>query len=153
MATRYGAAMSPAAVSSTHSLGVYSQHSNYSSATAGMATMTMPRPEYGNGMRLRLNNTNSPQTQNSGLPPVNGGGGHGHPGHPGNGQQMPRQTSASRRPDKKDTKEVAWVHWRALKDFLATWIDKGMCARREDTFTHTQNLRPPAQAHEKSSPG
>jgi len=102
--------------------------------------MSMPRPGY---QHMRV--ANSPQQQTSGLPQPQqmNGGGHQHQGHPahsahqghaqhqghGGQMQMPRQTSAARRPEKKDTKEVAWVHWRALKDFLASWIDKGVsCA-------------------------
>jgi hypothetical protein len=41
-----------------------------------------------------------------------------------NGAQ--RQLSESRsRPDKKDSKETAYTHWRALRDFLAPWMNNG----------------------------
>lgn len=46
-------------------------------------------------------------TPGGGPGPIGGGGGSG------------------KRMDRKDTKDVAWVHWRALKDFLAAWADKG----------------------------
>lgn len=72
------------------------------------------RPGY---MRLASSNgpTNGPPNGTSyGHPqrqPSGGGGGSGAP--------------PMRKPDRKDAKEVAWVHWRALKDFLTAFGDKG----------------------------
>lgn len=68
----------------------------------------------------------SPNVNGAGVPAQNGGPGPG-PSGPGYGMQH-RQASGGggqRKPDRKDTKEVAWVHWRALKDFLTAWGDKG----------------------------
>lgn len=54
---------------------------------------------------------------------------------PGPGAMQPQQRTggggvagAPRRTERKDAKEVAWVHWRALKDFLAAWAEKGKCS-------------------------
>lgn len=35
------------------------------------------------------------------------------------------RSGSGKRMDRKDTKDTAWVHWRALKDFLSAWADKG----------------------------
>lgn len=65
--------------------------------------------------------------------PSGGNGMPSQPQTPTNGSMRPQAqvTPGSndglrhRRPDRKDTKETAWVHWRALRDFLAAWADKG----------------------------
>jgi hypothetical protein len=80
----------------------------------GPGAQQFPSPQSGN-MRpgyMRLGSSNGP---------ANSPNGYGHQQRPsGGGSGAPM-----RKPDRKDAKEVAWVHWRALKDFLTSFGDKG----------------------------
>lgn len=78
----------------------------------GMGGMPQPQMQPVNGQPRAVR-----QGSNGGTPrgPTPGSDGHGQQSRSGSGKRM----------DRKDTKDTAWVHWRALKDFLAAWADKG----------------------------
>ncbi|CAK9779360.1 hypothetical protein CC85DRAFT_313932 [Cutaneotrichosporon oleaginosum] len=90
----------------------------------GPGAQQFPSPQSGN-MRpgyMRLGSTNSTTT-----PSPNG---YGHPqrqpsgGGSGGGGVGGGVGAPMRKPDRKDAKDVAWVHWRALKDFLTAFGNK-----------------------------
>lgn len=93
-------------------------------ARFGPGAQQFPSPQSGN-MPLRPGymrlGSSSSLANGNGNPPANGGPG----GFPMQQRQVSGGGSGQRNPDRKDTKEVAWVHWRALKDFLTAWGDKG----------------------------
>lgn len=124
MASRFGAGPG------TTSAGAFfqNQRPGYKPPAMGM-NGAMPQPQMqplsngngnGNGGPMRAvrqgSNGGHPRAHGSGS---SSGGRDGLGGGGGSGKRM----------DRKDTKDVAWVHWRALKDFLAAWADKGASPR------------------------
>ncbi|KAL1407089.1 component of the polarisome [Vanrija albida] len=118
MATRFGAAV-PQAGAPAHNFPGYmaSPGSNAVPLPGQGGASGTPRPAY---MRLPSAGS-SPNLHAMGNQP-------GAPMSAGTNQAMLQQRTgpagAQGSLRKKDTKETAWVHWRALKDFLAAWAEK-----------------------------
>lgn len=99
-------------------------------ARFGPGAQQFPAPQGGNmAMRpgyMRLGSSTSLSNNGRASPAPNG------QGIPMQQRQVSSGSGAGggqRKPERKDTKEVAWVHWRALKDFLTAWGDKGGSSR------------------------
>lgn len=119
MATRFGAAVPQAGAAAHNFPGYMAAPVNNVVPLPGQGGASgTPRPAY---MRLPSSGS-SPNLHAMGNQP-------GTPMGPGPNQVLLQQrTGPAGAPGslrKKDTKETAWVHWRALKDFLAAWAEKG----------------------------
>lgn len=83
---------------------------NASMSSLASSMSGMPQPQM-----QPLAQPRTRQGSNGGTPRTPGSTGSGGGGGGGSGKRM----------DRKDTKDTAWVHWRALREFLAAWADKG----------------------------